>query len=126
MLTSIDLRTGRPNLREDVLVQGSVQTSADGKTFVDFAKLQIGFADDGTDFTIVMPVVKPPTKVQAIRIRPGELKHPLVIREIKIESDPPVAVFRYPVEFTVDVSDAPEHEGRGPRRPPASASGSIR
>jgi hypothetical protein len=30
-----------------------------------------------------------------------------VIREIEIESDPPVATFRYPVEFTVDVSDAP-------------------
>src|SRR5262249_36997365 len=33
---------------------------------------------------------------------------PLVVREFEIASDPPVAAFRYPVEFAVDVSDAPE------------------
>jgi hypothetical protein len=47
--------------------------------------------------------------VKAVRIQPSEdLKHPLAIREIMIESDPPVAVFKYPVEFFVDVTDAPE------------------
>ena len=33
---------------------------------------------------------------------------PLAVREIAIDSDPAVATFRYPVEFDVDVADAPE------------------
>src|SRR5205085_4085503 len=36
------------------------------------------------------------------------LKHPLAIREFTITSDPPVATFKYPVEFVVNVDDAPE------------------
>jgi hypothetical protein len=71
--------------------------SADGKAFTELA----AFADGKAAGT-------PTGKVQAIRIRPGELKHPLVVREVKIESDPPVAKFRYPVEITVNVADAPE------------------
>src|SRR5262249_18816130 len=55
-----------------------------------------------------MTGAKLPAKVQAIRIKPGEQKHPLVILEIKIDSDPPVTKFKYPVEFVLDVSDAPE------------------
>ena len=31
-----------------------------------------------------------------------------MIREIAIDSAEPVATFRYPVEITVDVADAPE------------------
>ena len=47
--------------------------------------------------------------IRAIRIRPTTpLAHPLAIREIKIESEPPIDVFRYPVEFIVDTADAPE------------------
>jgi Peptidase of plants and bacteria/F5/8 type C domain len=107
LLKSVDLRTGRPNLRDDVLIHGVVQTSTDGKTFVDFGKLDPGFAADGTIFTVVLPVVKESLKVKAIRIHPSESKHPLVIREIKIESDPPIALFRYPIEFTIDVTDEP-------------------
>ena len=60
----------------------------------------------------VQPTARPAARRPA-RSRPsasgrGDLKHPLVIREITIESDPPVATFRYPVEFAIDVSDAPE------------------
>jgi hypothetical protein len=54
-----------------------------------------------------------PPKVQAVRIKPRELDHPLVIREVKFESDPPVAVFKYPVEIVLDVSDAPEMRAWG-------------
>src|SRR5262249_7468671 len=45
----------------------------------------------------------------AIRVKPeGESKHPLVIRELAVVSEPAVATFAYPVEINVDVSDAPE------------------
>ena len=48
-------------------------------------------------------------KIQAIRIKPTEdMKHPLAIREFVVNSEPKVATFKYPVEFVVDVSDAPE------------------
>jgi hypothetical protein len=48
-------------------------------------------------------------KIKAVRFQPAaELGHPLVIREVTIASNPPVAVFEYPVEFIIDVADAPE------------------
>ncbi len=73
--------------------------SADGKKFEPIAKFTEGVARVG-------PAVK---QVRAIRIKSvGDLKHPLTIREIVIASDPTVAVFTYPVEFVVDVMDAPE------------------
>ena len=34
-----------------------------------------------------------------------------MIREIVLDVDPAVAMFKYPVEFAVDVSDAPEMKG---------------
>ena len=44
-----------------------------------------------------------------IRIKPAAgTKHPLVIREIAVDSKPRVDTFKYPVEFVVDSSDAPE------------------
>jgi hypothetical protein len=47
--------------------------------------------------------------VKAVRVRPtDDLNHPLVISEIRIDSDPTVAVFRFPIEFVVDVTDAPD------------------
>jgi GNAT superfamily N-acetyltransferase len=54
--------------------------------------------------------VKPKAqKIRALRLQPSRnLTHPLAIREITIESVPPVAVFKYPVEFVVDATDAPE------------------
>ena len=36
------------------------------------------------------------------------MKHPLAIREFAIDSEPAVTVFKYPVEVSVDVADAPE------------------
>jgi hypothetical protein len=102
----IDLGTGRPK-GEDFLGSGVVEVSADGRTFEQYATLSWRYTRAGAQ-TLLFAKGKLPPKVQAIRIKPGELDHPLVIREIKIESEPPVAVFRYPVEFTVNVTDAPE------------------
>jgi hypothetical protein len=94
---SIRVTTGKPK-GGDALTAGVLEISADGKAFVELAKFTEGTAA-GT----------PKGPVKAIRIRPTEdLKHPLAIREITVESDPVVAVFKHPIEFVVDVSDAPE------------------
>ena len=103
----IDLLTGRPK-GEDVLLAGRIEVSADGKTFEQYATLSWRSTRIVGTRTLVFADGKLPPKVQAIRIKPGDLDHPLVIREVKIESDPPVATFRYPVEITVNVADAPE------------------
>jgi hypothetical protein len=95
---SLRVTTGRPD-GGDKLDAGTLTVSADGKTFKELAKFRDGVAE-----------AKPAgRKIQAIRIKPTQdLKHPLVVREIVLDSTPSVAVFKYPVEFTVDVSDAPE------------------
>ncbi|HEX3151217.1 MAG TPA: basic secretory protein-like protein [Gemmataceae bacterium] len=93
---SIAVTTGRPK-GGDSLDNGTLAVSSDGKAFVELATFKDGKAT-GT----------PTGKVQTIRVSPGESTHPLVIREFKIESDVPIATFRYPVEFTIDVSEAPE------------------
>ena len=83
----------------DALESGSIEASSDGKTFKQLATFKDGQAGAGQQIG----------KFIAIRIRANEdMKHPLVIREIAIDSEPAVAIFKYPVEFSVDVSDAPE------------------
>jgi hypothetical protein len=95
---SITATTGRPQGGE-TLDPGVLEISTDGKQFKELAKFAEGVARG-------LPQGVP---VQAVRLRPAEdLKHPLAIREIAIESDPPLAVFKYPVEFAIDVTDAPE------------------
>ncbi|MBO0698707.1 MAG: discoidin domain-containing protein [Zavarzinella sp.] len=105
-LKSVELWTGRPN-GDDCLERGVLEVSPDGKTFKEYGKLSWRATRAGVQ-TLLFETGKPPPKVQAIRIKPGELDHPLVIREIKVDSDPPVAAFGYPVEIVLDVSDAPE------------------
>jgi hypothetical protein len=95
---SITVATGRPN-GDDKLDAGVLEVSQDGKDFKSFATFTDGAAksESGAE------------KVKAIRVRPSEdLKHPLVIREITIDTTPSVATFKYPVEVVVDVSDAPD------------------
>jgi hypothetical protein len=83
----------------DALTTGTLEVSDDGKAFTELAKFADGAARGEPNGQ----------KIQAVRIRPGsDLKHALAIREITIESDPPVAIFKYPVEIIVDVTDAPE------------------
>ncbi|MDY3551512.1 basic secretory family protein [Gemmata sp. JC717] len=97
-LKSVAVLTGRPN-GDDALAAGSLELSADGTTFEPAATFDKGKAS----------ATPKAGTVRAIRVRPTEdLKHPLVVREITIDSDPQVTTFRYPVEFTIDVADAPE------------------
>jgi hypothetical protein len=95
---AIAVTTGRAD-GSDLVETGSLQVSADGEAFERLAT----FADGVAELKSVE------RRVQAVRIAPGDDSPcPLVIREVVIDSQPPVAVFRYPVEFVVDVADAPE------------------
>jgi hypothetical protein len=94
---SIRVTTGRPK-GGDAIDAGVLEVSADGKEYVELAKFADGTA-----------VGEPKAKVKAVRVRPtDDLTHPLVIREIQVDANPVVTVFRYPIEFVVDVTDAPE------------------
>src|SRR5436190_21285566 len=66
-LKSIAVTTGRPKGGE-MLDTGLLMVSGDGKTFVELAKFKDGKAGG-----------VPTGKVQAIRVLPGEMTHPLVI-----------------------------------------------
>jgi hypothetical protein len=95
---SISVATGRDN-GADKLEAGELEVSADGKKFESVAKFKEGAADAKTSGQ----------SIAAVRIHPADgIKHPLVIREINVDSEPEVQKFKYPVEFIVDVSDAPE------------------
>jgi hypothetical protein len=96
-VTSVTVTTGLPKGGE-ALDAGSLEGSADGKTFEALARFAGGSAT-------ASPAGK---KLLALRVRPAaDLTHPLVIREIAVTSDPAVTTFKYPVEFRV-VSEAPE------------------
>jgi hypothetical protein len=83
----------------DRLDAAALQVSADGRTFEEAAKFRAGVAE-----------AKPSgRKIRAIRIKPTQdLKNPLIVREIVLDSNPAVSIFKYPVEFIVNVKDAPE------------------
>ncbi len=90
--------TGRPD-GHDPLNAGVLEVSTDGKHFERAARI--------TGNSVRVPLHG--QKVRAISLRPTKsLDHRLVIREIEVDSEPVVAVFRYPVEFELDVKDAPE------------------
>ena len=96
---SIQVLTGRPGGGNE-LETGSLEVSGDGLAFEAVAK----FAKNGE-----ARVELAQRAVKAIRIKPDpSITHPLVIREVVIASAEPVATFAYPVEFSVDVADAPE------------------
>ncbi len=63
--------------------------ATDGRSFIELVRYVDG-----------VPCEQPQgRKIQALRVKPGaDLGHPLVIRELTIASDPPVAIFAYPVE----------------------------
>ncbi|MFO0808271.1 MAG: basic secretory protein-like protein [Gemmataceae bacterium] len=97
-LKSVIATTGKP-AGGDALDTGMLEGSADGTKFEPLAQFASGVAK-------ASPAGK---TVKALRIKPtDDIKHPLVIREIAVESDPPVATFRYPIEISLDVTDAPE------------------
>lgn len=77
----------------------SVLVSEDGKKFNSAARFVHGLAE--AQFK--------GQKVQAVRVQPvDDMSRPLAIREFTIQSDPPVLIFKYPVEFTVRTPDAPD------------------
>ena len=82
----------------------AVTGRADGTGVLPGSALEV--SPDGVTFTPVADAF--PLSVQAIRVRPGVQKVPLIIRDFEIDSDLKIARFRYPVEFTVNTSDAPE------------------
>jgi hypothetical protein len=98
MIHSIVVASGRPN-GDDKLDSGELQVSSDGtkfETVADFSGGQAQYTSKGR-------------KAVAIRIKPtADMKHPLAIREVTIDSAPELAVFKYPVEFVLDVTDAPD------------------
>jgi RNA polymerase sigma factor (sigma-70 family) len=95
---SVTVATGRPQGGEQ-LDAGVLEGSADGTTFTALASFAAGEANGWAGGR----------RLRAVRVRPAaDLLHALAIREIVVDSDPPVAVFKYPVEFAVDVSEAPE------------------
>jgi hypothetical protein len=83
---------------EDALAAGVLEVSADGKTFEAAATFANGAAKMAGG-----------KAAKAVRVRVTEDQEAaLVVREIKVESVPAVAAFRHPVEFVLDVADAPE------------------
>lgn len=94
---SVTVATGKPKGGGE-LAGGVLSGSADGKAFDPLSK----FADGSTS-------AKPGKKLTAVRIEfPADAKEPLLLREITLETDPPVATFKNPVEITTDATDAPE------------------
>ncbi len=93
----IAVTTGRDNGAERIEA-GTLEVSRDGKTFRELARFAGGSARGG-------PAEEP---IRAIRIKPGSGTGSITIRELAITADPPVPVFRYPVEFDVDTTDAPD------------------
>ncbi len=96
-LESIKVTTGLAD-GANGLDAGNLEGSANGKSFQPLAQFSKGTA-----------AAKPEGKrLLAVRIKPSAtLTHPLAIREFTIQSDPPIASFKYPVEFVVE-TDAPE------------------
>jgi hypothetical protein len=93
-LHGIDVLVGRPG---DDAAQVLTEVSADGKTF--HAARGMGIAT---------------LHVRAVRVRPAANRdQPLVVREITIRSEPQVVPFRHPIEFALDVTDAPEMKAWG-------------
>jgi outer membrane protein assembly factor BamB len=95
---SLTVLTGRPDDSER-LESGALEVSEDGKTFKRLLQFSEGQARGDAGGALI----------KAIRIQPGvDHDHPLAIREITIASQPAIAIFKYPIEFAVDVTDAPE------------------
>ncbi len=94
---SVVVRTGKPDGSER-LEAGAIEGSRFGKTFQELAKFKDGEAS-----------AEPRGPLKVIRIKPAaDTTHPLVVREIVVDSEPKVETFKYPIEYVVDVSDAPE------------------
>ncbi len=94
---SVKVATGKPKGGGEV-ADGVLAGSSDGKEFAQLAKF-----GDGT------ATAKPEKKFTAVRIEfPADTKEAVAIREFTLETDPPLAAFKNPVEIVPDATDAPE------------------
>ena len=97
-VTGVVARTGRVS-GGDALETGVLEVSVDGIAFACLCRFVEGAASGDAGGKLL----------KAVRLRPtAPMTHPLAVREIEIHSTPRVAVFRHPVEFVLDVTDAPE------------------
>jgi hypothetical protein len=100
LLGSIAVVTGGSGSKKsEILEAGTLEVSPDGLSFTSLASFSGGnVRAQGRGERVV-----------AVRIKSiSGQEHPLAIREFTIASDPPVAIFRYPIEIAVDCSDSPE------------------
>jgi hypothetical protein len=89
--------TGKPKGGNE-LTAGVLEGSADGKEFTALAKFADGTASD-----------KPGKKLLAVRVAfPEGGKEAVAVREFTLDTDPPVSVFKNPIEIVPDATDAPE------------------
>jgi Peptidase of plants and bacteria/F5/8 type C domain len=96
-LKSLSVATGTKE-GENGLSDGMLEISTDGKTFQSAASFVNGNAKTTS-----------PRAARAVRIRvTKDQEFALAVREIAIESSPSVPTFRFPIEFELDVADAPE------------------
>jgi hypothetical protein len=93
---SIKVATGKP--KGGCEADGVLSATADGKEFAQLEKFTFGAA-----------AAKPDKKFTAVRIEfPADAKEVVAIREFTLETDPPLASFKYPVEIVPNADDAPE------------------
>jgi hypothetical protein len=90
---SVEVTTGKAD-GTGKLTTGRLEGSEDGKTFRPLATFTDGVAR-----------ATPSAKLMAVRVAPGPTEVKLVVREFAVESDPPVATFRHPVEVVVSSED---------------------
>ncbi len=94
---SVKVLTGKPKGGGEV-ADAVLTGTSDGKEFAQLAKFADGTA-----------TAKPEKKFTAVRIEfPADAKESLVLREFTLETDPPLATFKNPVEIVPDATDAPE------------------
>jgi hypothetical protein len=97
-LKRVEVLTGKPD-GGDALEAGVLETSADGNTFVKAAAFEKGLAraDLGGK------------EIKSIRLRPSaNAAGPLAVREIKLEADPQVPTFKWPIQVVLDANEVPD------------------
>jgi len=101
-LRSASLVTGRVD-GTDTLPAAAWEVSTDGTKFTPAGLATGGYGG-----------IQAHGPVRALRLRVNhDLTHPLVVREFTIDTEPKVVPFRHPIEFVLDVTDAPEMKAWG-------------
>jgi len=95
----VEVLTGKPDSTTNTLESGVLEASPDGQKFDQIATFESGIAQADLGGRAI----------KALRIRPTrDGKAQLAIREIVLDSQPPVPVFKYPIEVHLDASEVPE------------------